>query len=96
MVHLGAIWESFGSHFYDFLEIGWISENVCFTIVKPYFLRSGRVWDRDFFVLRFRSHIFDVFLAKLCGFVGFQGPQRTPNGSLLETLRAQTWSKLLF
>ena len=67
-----------------------IFENVCFTIVKPLFLRFGRVPIRDFFVLRFYSNIFSVFLGKLCGFVGFQGPQRSPNGSLLETLRGQT------
>ena len=34
MVHFGSILRSFGSHFGDFLRIRWISENVCFTIVK--------------------------------------------------------------
>ena len=34
MAHFGSILRSFGSHFCDFLGIRWISENVCFTIVK--------------------------------------------------------------
>ena len=50
---IGSIWGPFGSDFGDFLRMRWIFENVCFTIVKPYFLRSGKVLDRDFFVLCF-------------------------------------------
>ena len=34
MAHFGSILRSFGSHFCDFLGIRWISENVCFSIVK--------------------------------------------------------------
>ena len=34
MAHFGSILKSFGNHFCDFLGIRWISENVCFTIVK--------------------------------------------------------------
>ena len=34
MAHFGSILRSFGSHFCDFLGIRWISENVCFTVVK--------------------------------------------------------------
>ena len=34
MAHFGSILRSFGSHFFDFLGIRWISENVCFTVVK--------------------------------------------------------------
>ena len=34
MAHFGSILRSFGSHFCDFLGIRWISENVCFTMVK--------------------------------------------------------------
>ena len=34
MAHFGSILRSFGSHFCDFFGIRWISENVCFTIVK--------------------------------------------------------------
>ena len=30
----GSFWINFGSNFCDFLGIRWISENVCFTIVK--------------------------------------------------------------
>ena len=64
-----------------------ISENVCFTVVKHYFLRSGRVQIRDFFMSCFRSKIVGTFLVKFFGFVGFQGPHRVPNWSLLGTLR---------
>ena len=91
-VDLGAIRGAFLCHFGFFFRIGWIFENMCFITVKQYFFRSGRVQIRDFFVLRFLiySNIFNVFLSKFCGFVEFQGPQRIPNGSLLETLRGQT------
>ena len=34
MAHFGSILTSFLSNFYDFWGIRWISENVCFTIVK--------------------------------------------------------------
>ena len=87
---MGVIWGSFGGHFGDFLVVSGIVENACFILVKLYFLRSGRVLIRDFFVLRFYSNIFSVFLSKFFGFVEFQGPQGIPNGSLLETLRGQT------
>ena len=50
---LGPIFGAFGGHFGDFFRMRWIFENVCFTIVKLYFLRFGRVLDRDFFVLCF-------------------------------------------
>ena len=50
-VDLGAIWEAFRCHFGDFFRLRCIFENVRFTIVKPYFLRSGRVLDHDFFML---------------------------------------------
>ena len=53
MAQFGSILKSFGSNFCDFGGIRWISENVCFTIVKHYFFRFGRVLDRDFFVLGF-------------------------------------------
>ena len=55
-VDLGRIWEAFanfGCHFGDFSRIRFIFENVCFIIVKAYFLRSGRVLDHDSFVLCF-------------------------------------------
>ena len=39
IVHVGSILRSFGSHFCDFRGIRWISENVCFTLVKHKFLR---------------------------------------------------------
>ena len=66
-----------------------IFENVCFTKVKPYFLRSGRVLVRDFFVLCFCIDTFTVFLMEFCGFVGPQGLHGVSNGSLLGTLRDQ-------
>ena len=81
--HLGAFW----SHFGDFFRVRWIFENVCFIIVKHYFLRFGRVRIRDFFMSCFRSKIVGAFLVKFFGFVGFQGPHRIPNWSLLGTLR---------
>ena len=52
-VDLGAIWAAFWGHFGDFFRLRGIFENVCFTNVKPCFLRFGRVPDRDFFVLFF-------------------------------------------
>ena len=57
-VDLGAIWGAFWCNFRDFFRIRWIFKNVCFIIVKPYFLRSGRVLDRDFFVLCFWIYTF--------------------------------------
>ena len=59
-VDLGAIWGAFGSHFGDFLGIGLLSENVCFSILKPYFLGFGRVLDRVFFVLCFWINTFGI------------------------------------
>ena len=63
-VDFGAIWRAFGSHFGDFLGIRLISENVCFSIVKPYFLRFGRVLVHDLSVLRFSVDIFRVCLVE--------------------------------
>ena len=91
---MGVVWGSLGSHFGDFLEVSWISKNVCFTIVKLYFLRFGRVLVRDFFVLCFCIDTFKVFLVEFCGFVGPQGPHGLPNASLLGTLRDQISAEL--
>ena len=52
-VDLGAIWGAFWGHFGDFFRIRGIFKNISFTEVKRYFLRFGRVLDRDFFVLCF-------------------------------------------
>ena len=90
----GVLWGSFGGHFCDFLGISGISKNVCFIIVKLYFLRFGRVLVRDFFVLCFCIHTFRAFLMEFCGFVGPQGLHGVPNGSLLETLREQISAEL--
>ena len=49
-VDLGAIWAAFWGHFGDFFRIRGIFKNISFTKVKRYFLRFGRVLDRDFFV----------------------------------------------
>jgi len=65
-VVLGGHLGSFGSHFGDFLEVSGISKNVCFTIVKPYFLRFRRVLVRDFFVLCFCIDTFRVFFMQFC------------------------------
>ena len=63
---LGSILEPFGEHlgvvFITFLGVRGTFENVCFTIVKPYFLRFGRVWDGVFFVLCFWINTFGVLL----------------------------------
>ena len=91
---MGVIWYPFLSHFRHFLGIGWIFENVCFTEVKPYFLRSGRVLVRDFFVLCFCIDTFRVFSVEFCGFVGLQGLHGVSNGSLLGTLRDQISAEL--
>ena len=52
-VDLGAIWGAFWGHFGDFFRIRGIFKNISFTEVKRYFLRFGRVLDRDFFMLCF-------------------------------------------
>ena len=49
-----------GGHVCDFLGIRLISENVCFSIVKQYFLRFGRVLELVFFVLCFWINTFGV------------------------------------
>ena len=90
----GALWGSFGGHFSDFLGVSGISKNVCFTAVKPYFLRFGRVMVRDFFVLCFCIDTFRVFLVEFGGFVGPQGLHGVPNGSLWGTLRDQISAEL--
>ena len=61
-VDFGAIWGAFGGHFYHFFGVRGTFENVCFSIVKPYFLRFGRVWDGVFFVLCFWINTFGVLL----------------------------------
>ena len=88
-VDLGAIWRAFGGHFCDFFRVRWIFEHNGFTIVKQYFLRSGRVLDRGFSVLCFWIDTVRVFLVEFWGFVGPQGLPRGPNGSLWGTLRDQ-------
>jgi len=52
-IDLGAIWGAFWGHFGDFFRIRGIFKNIGFTNVKRYFLRFGKVLDRDFFVLCF-------------------------------------------
>ena len=79
---LGVVRWWFGSHFCDFLEVSGISENVCFTVVKPYFLRSGGVLVPDFFTLCFCIATFTLFSSELCGFVDPQGVHGVPNVSL--------------
>ena len=88
-VDFEVIWGAFWGHFGDFFRVRWIFENVCFTIVKPYFLRSGRVLDRVFFVLCFWIDTFGVLFEVFWRFVGPQGPHGGPNGSLLGTLKDQ-------
>ena len=69
------------------VEAEWV-----FTIVKPYFLRSGRVLVRYFFVLCFWIDTFRVFVVDFLGFVGPWNLHRGPNGSVWETLRGQIWA----
>ena len=88
-VDFGGIWGVFGSHFAAFLGVRWIFENVCFSIVKPYFLRFGRVLDRDFFVLCFLIDTFWVLFVVFWRFVGLQGSHGGPDGSFWGTLRDQ-------
>ena len=85
-VVLGGHLGSFGSHFGDFLEVSGISKNVCFTIVKPYFLRSGRVLDRVFFVSCFWIDTFSVLFTIFLRFGSLQGAHRGSKGSLLGAL----------
>ena len=56
-------------------------------------MRSGRVLERDFFVLCFHIKVFRVLLTDLLGFVGPQGARRGPNWSLSGTLRGQIKGK---
>ena len=95
MIYFGPLLRSFGIHFGISLWIRWIPENSCFTIAKHYFLRSGRVPSRVFFLFFFRPIISSSFVFKFCGFVESQGPHSAANGSLWASLRGQTWSKLL-
>ena len=60
----------------------WDLWNVCFTIVKPYFLRSGEVLVPDLFTLCFCIVTFTLFSSELCGFVDPQGVHGVPNVSL--------------
>ena len=73
---------AFGSHLGDFFRVRWIFENVCFTKVKPYFLRSGRVLDRLFFILCFWIDAFGVLFAVFWRCVGPQGPHGGPMGPM--------------
>ena len=52
-VDLVAIWGAFWYHFGDFLGSGGSLKNICFIKIRRYFLRFGKVLDRDFFVLCF-------------------------------------------
>ena len=63
-VHFGVIWVALWGHFSGFFRVRWIFENICFTIIKQYFLRSGRVLDRDCFVLCFWIYAFRLLLVK--------------------------------
>ena len=60
-VDFGAIRGAFWCHIDDFFRIRWIFKNVCFTIVKQYLLRSGRVLVGDIVALCFWIDLF-----KLC------------------------------
>ena len=53
--HFGVIWGAFWGHLCDFFRTTRIFQNVCFTIVKQYFLRSGRVLIGDFFMFFLRA-----------------------------------------
>ena len=88
-VDFGANLEAFGGHFGYFLGLSGVFENVCFTIVKQYFLRFGRVLDRDFFVSCFLINTFRALFVVFWRFVGPQGPHGGPNGSLWGSLRDQ-------
>ena len=85
------ILETFGCHLGDFFGIRSMSENVCFTIVKQYFGRFGRVLIPDFFVLFFLSVFHEHSLLTFLDFVGSQGLHRDPNGFHLRSLRSQIW-----
>ena len=72
-VDFGGIWGAFWDRFGDFFRAGWVFENVCFIIVKPYFLRFGRILDRDFFVLCFWIYTFTLLfyrILKICWLSG--------------------------
>ena len=61
-LHFGSIWGSFSAHFDDFEGNDFFLFNVCFTVVKPYFLRSWRVLCQYFFVILFNGPNFVDFL----------------------------------
>ena len=67
---------------------------MCFIKVKHYFLRFGRVLDRDFFVLCFLIDTFKVLFVVFWRFFGPQGPHGGPNGSLWGILRDQINAQL--
>ena len=55
---------------------------MCFPTAKHYFLRSGRVPSRVFFLFFFRPIISSSFFFKSGGFVASQGLHSAANGSL--------------
>ena len=93
-VDFAAIWGAFGGHFGHFFGVGGIFENVCFSTVKQYFLRFGRVLNRVFFVLCFWINTFGILFVVFWIFVGPQGPHGGQNGSLWGTLRDQISAQL--
>ena len=56
---------------------------MCFTIVKQYFLKSGRVLIGDFFMFFLRVNTVSYFVSVFLGFLGPKALHRVPNGSLL-------------
>ena len=66
-----------------------IFENVCFTIVKHYFLRFGRVSNLDHFATRFVHSFWTSFFPCVCGYYAIWGAKGLPKGSPGETLKSQ-------
>ena len=68
---------------------------MCFTLVKPFISRFGRVLVQDILMLCLWVDAFEVLFAEFDGLVGSQGRPRGPNGSLLGALRDQIGAKLV-
>ena len=78
----GSILSSFWCNFGDFLRMGGICENMCFTIVKQWFLRVRGIPDRSFFLMFFRCCFWVLLFSCFYAFYTFFGAHGLPNGLL--------------
>ena len=85
-VDLEGIW----THFGDFFRLRGIFKNICFTIVKLYFLRIGGFQVGDFFLASFLCLFLDPLFMALVDFLWSNGRHEGPNGPPLGTSSSAT------